>query len=184
MTDEQQRNADIAKSVERVLNQKDIDRRESEARAKQWEATAKAQRAAFFGSGDGRAHDVTALVESLVLAEQALSAERARADELQEELTGYKETHVHIVRDRKRLESTCVYLTSTLARVDTERLAQRAQLDDAHARSQRRACPWNCTSRTRDVKPSSAIGCACWRRGRAGDDKAIILHARRGARRA
>jgi hypothetical protein len=66
------------------------------------------------------------------LAEQALSAERARADELQEELTGYKETHVHIVRDRKRLESTCVYLTSTLARVDTERLAQRAQLDDAH----------------------------------------------------
>ncbi len=54
--------------------------------------------------------------------EGLLEGYRADLEDLKEELAGYKETHVQIVRDRKRLNATCIYLASTLARVDAERL--------------------------------------------------------------
>lgn len=44
MTDEQQRNADIANSVLHALNQAAIDAREWQRQSKQWEAVAVAQR--------------------------------------------------------------------------------------------------------------------------------------------
>lgn len=51
-------------------------------------------------------------------------------DDYREELEGYKEAHVQIVRDRKRLEATCAYLASKLAEVDAARLVLERQLGE------------------------------------------------------